>query len=252
MPIQPDPGPDAANATEVEPVTSSTNRTISPDEDAKPKQHLPDISAILDQGRWQTICLADIESVHSAVPLECINSYPTIKDQPRAFGPTAVKWILTHHPIGVVEIAKAKYKVVTGLATWRILVAQRPVSSAKGTTQKTAAGPRTKTIRAFVYPPTLTPEDVSDLAAIDVWLTLTALSPDPEFQARTFVAANVRLDPALTRELTPNLISIRGVARFLGHRSHTRLSINNPKRTGKVPHTEPAVSAADAGQESPS
>lgn len=177
--------------------------------------------------------IAAIKGIHPEVPVECIDSYPKRQDDYLRLTDAAVLMLLLQHPIGVVvdspqEQSKSrKYLVVSGLDTWCAVLAHRlqlPTAKPRGRKPRSPQRPSFESIPVVVFTAADNGEDIKLLAQADLWLKLTALQPDPGLRDTVLVRAQELVGRTLLSELTPNIESLRGLAGFLGHRSHARLS----------------------------
>lgn len=179
------------------------------------------------------IPVAAIKGIHPEVPVECIDSYPKREDDYLRLTDTAVSMLLLQHPVGVVDDSpqepgrNRKYLVVSGLDTWRAVLAHRlqvPAAKPRGRKPKVQQRPSFDNIPVVTYTAADSSEDIKLLALADLWLKLTALQSDSGLRDTVLVRAQELVGRTLLSELTPNIVSLRSLAGFLGHRSHARLS----------------------------
>lgn len=198
--------------------------------------------------------ISAIEGIHPEVPIECIDSYPKRQDDYLRLTDTAVSMLLLQHPVGVVDDSpkemgrSRKYLVVSGLDTWRAVLAHRlqvPAAKPRGRKPKVPQRPSFENIPVVTYKAADNGEDIKLLAQADLWLKLTALLPDPGLRDTVLVRAQELVGRTLLSELTPNIVSLRGLAGFLGHRSHARLS----QVRQRSPQPAAATSTPEADEE---
>lgn len=217
------------------------------------------LATLLATAEHIEVPIVKIDGIHPAVPVECVDSYPKREDDCLRLTETAVRLLLLQHPIGVVPSREnknkgSKYLVVSGLDTWRALLTHRLHSStAKPRGRKPKEPQRTsfERVPVVVYTAAYSGDDIRLLAQAELWLKLTALQPDPGLRNTVLVRAQEFIDRTLLSETTPNIVSLRGLAGFLGHRSHARLSQLRQKSPPPAPSTSAPVSTPETTDEEP-
>lgn len=203
--------------------------------------------------------IAKIEGIHPDVPVECVDSYPKREDDYLRLTETAVWILLLQHPIGVVVSSQAKskskpYFVVSGLDTWRAVLAHRlqvPAPKPRGRKLKISQLPSFESVPVVSYTTADNVEDIKLLAHADFWLKLTALMPDAALRDAVFVRAQEFVGRAVLSETTPGIVSLRALADFLGHRSHARLSQLRQKSPPPASSASAPISTPETTDEEP-
>ena len=211
------------------PEVNGTSNSITPDR----------LSAILDTIIWIDIELKQIIEVHPSTPKGCIDSFPTRHDNILDYSDFALQHLLRHQPLGLIQTGPhtAKYHVITGLSTWRILKSHRSYSP-KSKNKFSVITDQTR-IRAMVYSEFLTEQEIITICHMDFWLKLAASYPDPMVAEATFVRAQQLVGSHLLKSTTPSLKSIRDLAKLFNKKSHSDLVKHRSK-------SKPSLARADA------
>jgi hypothetical protein len=224
-PVQPTEAP-----PDESPEASGTSNAISPDR----------LSAILDTVIWIDIKLKQIIEVHPSTPKGCIDSFPTRHDNILDYSDFALQHLLQHQPLGLIQTGPqtAKYHVITGLSTWRILKSHRSYSPKRK--KKFSDITEQTRIRAMVYSEFLSEPEIVAVCHMDFWLKLAASYPDPMVAEATFVRAQQLVGSHLLKSTTPSLKSIRDLAKLFNKKSHSDLGKK------RLPKSKSAVASAVA------
>lgn len=178
------------------------------------------LQSIITNARFEMIPYDRIIRRHPAVPLMCVDSYPTGNDQPDDFTMLSAEWLSKSAPIGVVGVVSEKtklneYFVISGFSTWRILASSYST-------------PRRKKIEVPVlrFPGTLSDIEIEAIAKMSCWLPMLATQPREDVRISVFARMHQMLGMPLLKILTPGCSSLRKLAENLCLKSHASLSVH--------------------------
>jgi hypothetical protein len=196
------------------------------------------LSAILNSVTWIDIELRQIIDVHPLTPRGCIDSYPTWHDHLLDYSDFALLHLLRQQPLGLIQSRPqtAKYHVITGLSTWRLLKSHRSYSPKRK--NKFSDITEQTRIRAMVFSESLTESEIAAICHMDFWLKLAASYPDSMVAEATFVRAQQLVGSHLLKSTTPSLKSIRDLAKLFNKKSHSDLVKHRSKSKHSLARTD--------------
>ena len=161
------------------------------------------------------IPISTLTGIHEDVPKRLVNSFPLELDDPRQLSTKAIKHLISQHPIGVVPVnekkqkkhkatEKHKYAVITGFSTWTALQLHLNSPSRSGKNSADEPLRRSSTISVLNYG-ALNTKQISELATLDLWLSLAMHLPLREARDETFREMQKTIPNNELRSYTPGL-----------------------------------------------